>query len=111
VEEVSNIVRQIIGALTRIEGALARVLGKEDFIMKELDDLTAQTAANRSVIGSAIVLINGIAARIDAAGVDPTKLAALSASLKADDDDLAAAVVKNTPVAGAPAGVPPPVTP
>lgn len=63
----------------------------------ELDALTAQVAANTTVSASALALINGIAARITAAGVDPAKLAALTASLKTDDDALAAAVVANTP--------------
>ena len=64
--------------------------------MAALDDLTAQVAANKTVIDSAVVLINGIAARITAAGTDPVALAALTASLKTEDDALAAAVAANT---------------
>jgi predicted nucleic acid-binding Zn-ribbon protein len=64
---------------------------------QELDTLTAQVKANSDLLDSATVLINGIAARIDAAGTDSTKLAALSAELKAKDDVLAAAVTANTP--------------
>ena len=67
--------------------------------MSILDDLTAQVAANKSVSQSALTLINGIAARITAAGVDPAALQALTDSLKADDDALSAAVVANTPAA------------
>lgn len=65
--------------------------------MADLTDLQAQVASNTTVIQSAIVLINGIAARIDAAGVDPVALKALSDSLKASDDALSAAVAANTP--------------
>ena len=65
--------------------------------MAALDDLTAQVAANKTVIDSALALINGIAARITAAGTDPTALANLTASLKSEDDALAAAVATNTP--------------
>lgn len=65
---------------------------------KEFDDLTAQVTRNSEVLDSAIVLINGIADRITAAGVDPVKLNALTTELKAKDDALAAAVVANTPV-------------
>lgn len=68
-------------------------------IMKELDDLAAQVKANSDVEASALLLIQGIAARITAAGVDPVKLASLTASLKSDDDSLAAAVAANTPAA------------
>jgi hypothetical protein len=65
----------------------------------ELDNLTAQVKANSDTIDSAVTLINGIADRIIAAGVDPVKLTALSDELKAKDDTLAAAVTANTPAA------------
>jgi hypothetical protein len=64
----------------------------------ELDSLTSQVAANNTVLGSALVLINSIAQRITDAGVDPAKLATLTSSLKSQDDALAAAVLANTPV-------------
>lgn len=64
---------------------------------QELDQLTAQVKANSDLLDSATALINGIAARIEAAGVDPVKLQALTAELKTKDDVLAAAVVANTP--------------
>lgn len=70
-----------------------------DKLMKELDDLSAQVQANDDVEASAVLLINGIAARIAAAGVDPAKLSALTTSLKASADSLAAAVAANTPAA------------
>lgn len=63
----------------------------------ELDSLTAQVRANSDLLDSATVLINGIADRIAAAGVDPAKLQALTAELKAKDDVLATAVTANTP--------------
>jgi hypothetical protein len=63
----------------------------------EMDNLTAQVKANSDLLDSATALINGIADRITAAGVDPVKLQALTTELKAKDDVLAAAVVANTP--------------
>ena len=63
----------------------------------EFDAMASQVQANSDAIDSAIVLINGIADRITAAGVDPTKLQALTDELKAKDAALAAAVVANTP--------------
>lgn len=65
----------------------------------ELDNLTAQVKSNSDLLDSATQLINGIAARIEAAGVDPVKLQALTDELKAKDDVLAAAVTANTPSA------------
>lgn len=69
----------------------------QEMLMAALDDLTAQVAANKTVIDSALALIAGIADRIAAAGTDPAKLAELTASLKSEDDALAAAVAANTP--------------
>lgn len=68
----------------------------------DLSALTAQVAANATVIGSALTLIQGFAAQLAAAGTDPAALAALQAQLQASDDALAAAVAANT--VAAPAG-------
>ncbi len=72
----------------------------------QLDALTAQVAENKTVIGSALVLIQGFSAKLDAAiaaalaqGATPevlTQLDSLSAELKQSDDSLAAAVLANT---------------
>lgn len=88
--------QQVLNALNRIEQ-------KVNNMGNELDSLTNQVASNTSVVESAITLINGIAARITAAGADPAKLAALTASLKSEDDALAAAVAANTPAPAPPA--------
>ena len=66
----------------------------------DVTELTAEVTRARGVVDSAIALINGIAARIDAAVaadnvVDATNLSALSASLRSETDDLAAAVNAN----------------
>lgn len=66
---------------------------------QQLAALQAQVAENNSVVGSALTLIQGLRAQLDAAGTDPAALAALSTSLKATDDALAAAVAANTPAA------------
>jgi hypothetical protein len=67
--------------------------------MKEMDDLEAEVADMDTVVDSAVALINGIAARIAAAGVDPVKLAALTTDLKQKATALSEAVVANTPAA------------
>ncbi len=71
----------------------------------ELDNLTAQVHANSDAVDAAVALIDGIADRITAAGVDPVALDALASELKSKDDVLAAAVVANTPVVVAPVTV------
>ena len=72
--------------------------------MSALDDLQAAVAAEDTVIGSAITLINGIPALIAAAGTDPTKLSALTADITAKSKALADAVVANTSTAAPPPG-------
>ncbi len=82
--------------LNRIEAKLDAILTNQEKEMAALDDLTTQVAANTTVEGSAVTLIQGLAAQLAAAGTDPTKLAALQASLKTSADALAAAVAQNT---------------
>ncbi len=79
--------------------------------MQALDDLKAQVASNRTVVDSALSLIQAIASRITAAGTDPVALAKLTNDLKLQDDDLANAVTLNTPGVYPPGGEPPAVNP
>lgn len=79
---------------------LVQQLIKEEAKMAgELDTLKTQVAANNDLIGSAIQLIQGIKAALDAAiaSGDPAALADLSAQLAAKDQELAAAIAANTP--------------
>jgi hypothetical protein len=93
---VEVLVREVAHAQNK---QLDRILRRIKRMSVELDNLTAQVKANSDTIDSAVTLINGIADRIIAAGVDPVKLTALSDELKAKDDTLAAAVTANTPAA------------
>ena len=81
----------------RINSKLNYIIKEIEQMSREMDTLTAQVKANSDLLDSATVLINGIADRITAAGVDPAALQALTDELKAKDDVLAAAVVANTP--------------
>jgi hypothetical protein len=85
--------------VNRIEQKIKKVTKGEKIIMKELDDLEAQVTANDAVDKSAIELLQGLKALLDAAGTDPVKLKALSDSLGASNQALADAVVANTPAA------------
>jgi hypothetical protein len=89
--------------LDRIEAAIAQLSKEDTQIMADLTALTAEVTRNTTVEKSALVLIQGFAAQLAAAGTDPVKLGALQASLKANDDELAAAVAANTTPAPAPA--------
>lgn len=64
----------------------------------ELDALSLQVAETTEVEQSAIVLLNGLAAQLAAIANDPAAIAALAESLHLKSEELAAAVVANTPV-------------
>ena len=68
---------------------------------QELDALSAEVATVVTVEQSAITLLNGLKAALDAAIVsnDPTALTALSDQLEASKLALAAAITANTPAA------------
>ena len=87
--------------LDQILVALTAVLTQEKTIMADLTALTAQVEANTTVEGSAITLLNGLAAQITALKNDPVALAALANSLKSSGDALAQAITDNTPSATA----------
>jgi hypothetical protein len=78
-------------------------------LMAALDELENAVAENTSVDSSAIALIEGLAAKIDALGINDSRLKALSDNLKASSAALAAAVVANTEVDPAP--IEPPAEP
>lgn len=78
-------------------------------IMAALDDLRREVAESRDVTESAIVLITGLKAQLDAAiaSGDPAALVELSAQLDAQSTRLAEAVQANTtPPAPPPAEAP-----
>jgi septation ring formation regulator EzrA len=88
--------------LDRIERILQQILSKENIMSQELDALIAEVARNTTVEKSALAAIQGLSAKLTEAGNDPAKLAKLRADLAANDDELAAAVAANTPVATPP---------
>lgn len=77
------------------------IINLELRIMSALSDLQAQVAAEDTVIASAITLLNGLKAALDAAiaSGDPAALAALSADITAQTTALSAAVATNTTTA------------
>lgn len=87
--------------LDAILKALEQLNGRINLMAGELDALKAQVQRNADVEESAIVLLQGIKAKLDAAiaAGDPAAIQALADSLGAETDKLAAAVVANTPAA------------
>ena len=78
---------------------IAKILQREKQMAQELDDLTAEVAATVGVENSVAVLLNGIAAKIDAlvaAGGKPEQFAALSGQLKAARETIATAAATIT---------------
>ena len=63
----------------------------------ELDELTTRVTASGDATDSAVLLLNGLKAQLDAAGTDPVALKALSDALGTNTDELAAAILANTP--------------
>lgn len=64
--------------------------------MPALDDLTREVAENKTVIDSAVALIQGLAQQIRDAGTSGTALADLATKLDTQSTALAAAVAANT---------------
>ena len=95
---MDTVAQQIGNKLNHILKLLQDSKQREISMANELDTLSAGVTENGTVIGSAITLIQNIAAMLAAAGTDPVKLAELAATLKANTDALANAVVANTPV-------------
>jgi len=80
---------------------IAKLLERTETMSEQLDTLTTEVSEATTVMGSAVILINGFAQQLrDAiAAGNPEALTALSASLDASANALAAAVAANTPAA------------
>jgi len=82
-------------------------LKKYNKMQENLDSLKAQVTETKTVMASAVVLLGGLKKRLDDAltelenGDDGAALDELSKDLGTGTDDLAAAVVANTPAAPA----------
>lgn len=100
-------------ALRRLQFTANRIESKVDFLVRsmlqsqkqevivsqELDDLKAEVQETKGVSESAVALINGISARIQAAidaGGKPEDFVAMKAELDASNAALAAAVAANS---------------
>jgi prefoldin subunit 5 len=85
---------QKLDAILRKLQAIQR---KEEHMSAELDALEVAVNENTTLDGSIILLVQGLAAQIEALKDDPIKLAALAASLKASSQAISDAIQANTP--------------
>lgn len=91
-----------------IRAALQYLIGKAYIMASDLTQLTQEVNENTTVIGSAITLIEGLAAKIEELKNDPAALQALADQLDAQSNALAAAVQAHTlPPAPTPGPFPP----
>jgi hypothetical protein len=79
------------------------ILNLKETTMATLADIQAAVAAENSVVQSAVTLLQGLKAQLDAAiaSNDPAALAQLSSDIQAQTAALSAAVAANTPAAPA----------
>ena len=96
-QKLNDKLDSILILVSRIESVLAVLTMKQEQIMADLTALTAEVARNTEVDTSAIALLTGLAAQIEALKTDPVALQGLADTLRGSSDALAAAVLQNTP--------------
>jgi chromosome segregation ATPase len=101
-KHLNDKIDSILILFTRIESSLAVLTMKQEQVMADLTALTAEVERNTAVDQSAIALLNGLAAQIEALKTDPVALQNLADTMRGSSDELAAAVAANTPAAPAP---------
>ena len=85
------------GDNAQVLALLNQILAKETATMAGIAELQAEVERNGQVDQSAIVLLQGLAAKIEELKNNPVELQAFVDQLKGSSDALAAAVVANTP--------------
>ena len=78
---------------------LDNLLGKEEQIIMDLTALTNQVKANTDAEASAVILLQGLSAKLTQFAGDPAQINALATQLNTSAAALAAAIVANTPSA------------
>ena len=96
---LNNKLDAILILLSGLASNIAALTLKQEQAMTDLTALTVEVARNTEVDTSAIALLTGLAAQIEALKTDPAALQALADTMRGSSDALAAAVLANTPVA------------
>lgn len=76
-----------------------RIMKELHKMAKTLDDVQADVNDERTVVDSAIALLNGLSDQLKATQGDPAKVQAIIDAIDAQKADLAAAITANTPAA------------
>lgn len=104
--DIKNLLIDIKGILYFHTLMFNQIIGNEantkkqfKHIMTDLTELTAAVEKDTEVDQAAITLLNGLKAKLDEAGTDPVALKALSEQLGSNAQNLADAIVANTPAA------------
>jgi len=85
--------------IDKILSEIKQLTKEEKKMATDLTALTEQVTNNTDVVQSAIALISGLAAELQAAGTDPIALQSLVDELNTNNVALASAVTANTPAA------------
>ena len=87
--------------LSKLTEILLKLNQMEKTMALDLSELQAKVEANAMVSDSAVILLKGLKAKLDEAiaSNDPALLKALSDALGADTQELADAILANTPAA------------
>lgn len=88
----------VIKKLDKIIKILDQIVNKENEMSIQLDNLTAEVTETRTIIDSAILLIQGLAARLEEIADDPAAIQALADELNVKSEALAAAIAAVPPV-------------
>lgn len=81
--------------LDTIIGLLEEARGREDALMAQITGLEVKIQELITAVSAAVLLIQGFPARLEAAGVDPVKVAELEGAVAAATANLAAVVAAN----------------
>jgi len=87
----------VLKKLDKLERILNLTWKEVKKMSQELDDLTVEVTEMGTVIDSAILLIQGLAARLEEIADDPAAIRALATELDTQADELAAAVAAVPP--------------
>lgn len=96
---ISNVMLNNQSLLITIDRKLDAIMTQERHMADTLDDVMSDVESEKDIVASAVALLDGINAKLTAAGNDPAKLKALRESLSKQKQDLAEAVARNTPAA------------
>lgn len=98
---------QILSVVTEDLDTDLLSVAQEAQLMTDLSTLVSEVQANSDAVDSAVVLLTTLADDLEAAGTDQAAIDAVVTQLRTNSQELAEAVVANTPAAVEPTPAPP----